>query len=58
MNDTGRALIMNAVTAGIALAVAFGISLTPEQSAALTGAGAIAVNLVAYFWKDGQEPGG
>lgn len=58
MNDTGRALIMNAVTVLITLAVAFGVSLTSEQSAALTGAGAVVVNLIAFFWKAGQEPGG
>lgn len=57
MNDTGRALLMNGVTALITLAVAFGVSLSSEQSAALTGAGAIVVNVIAYFWKDGQEAG-
>lgn len=57
MNDTLRMLLMNLMTAAIALAVAFGLNLTEEQSVGLTGFGAITINLVAYFWKTGQEPG-
>ena len=47
--------LMSSVVAVVALASAFGVSLTQEQSAAITGLGAIVVNLIAYFWKTGQQ---
>jgi hypothetical protein len=48
-------LIMQAITVLVGLAVAFGVSLTQEQAAGLVSAATIIVNLVAYYWKSGQE---